>query len=669
MKIDVGGRVRNTALPSSKPLLPLYEAIVNSIQSIEETGCTDGAIDIIVKRDGHSFDFGDVELRSVVGFEVIDNGAGFDDRNYAAFETADTTNKAQKGGKGNGRFMWLVAFERVDIDSHYDIDGKLLRRTFTFAPTPDGVLEAFVGEPTSDRRLTSVRLDGYREKYQQQCPKKLDTIAAHIVEHCLEYFVRPDCPQITLSDNHSGEHVDLNARFELEIAEKSSPTSITVAGQAFEVLHLRLYTSHVQDHLMHYCAHNRVVRSDRLSGKIPNLSRRLQDDAGRDFTYAAYVEGAALDGSVNSERTDFDIVDDEGVFDEPITWSALRKGLYECSSEYLKPYTETIREKRRQRIEDFVSREGPMYRSIMKYIAPKLETLDPDIGDDELDIDLYRAYHDLQVDVRKEGDLLMRDQRGGFVDWVQFQEKVQAYFEKLSDINSSNLARYVCHRRAVLDFLSCQLGRGEAGRYNLEANIHQIIFPMRKTSDEINFGDHNLWILDERMAFHDFLASDKPIRSLPQIQSESDKEPDLVIFDKALALTSGEPPYSAITIVEFKRPMRNSYDSTENPFRQVCKYIDDIRAGKARTEQGRDIPVVGHIPITCYFVCDITGKLKEEARVYGLQATPDGQGYYGYLREWDAYFEVMSFSKVLTDAKKRNQAFFAQLGLPIRTRA
>ncbi len=118
----------------------------------------------------------------------------------------------------------------------------------------------------------------------------------------------------------------------------------------------------------------------------------------------------------------------------------------------------------------------------------------------------------------------------------------------------SDLARYVCHRRAILDFLHKQLSIADDGKYRREERIHQIIFPLRKTSDDVFYDEHNLWLLDERLIYHAFLASDKSLRSNPQVNTDSRKEPDLLIFDKACAFTTGsDAPFSAITIIESHR--------------------------------------------------------------------------------------------------------------------
>jgi len=44
-------------------------------------------------------------------------------------------------------------------------------------------------------------------------------------------------------------------------------------------------------------------------------------------------------------------------------------------------------------------------------------------------------------------------------------------------------------------------------------------------------------------------------------------------------------------------------------------------------------------------------------------ATADGEGFFGYSAPHNAFVEVLPYSKVLHDARIRNEAFFARLGL------
>jgi len=668
MKTDIVGRVKNMSLAASKPLLPLYEAVVNSVQAIQDAKEKEGRIEIHILRDKmHLFNANEPNLSDIIGFEVIDNGIGFNDENFGAFETSDTTYKAQRGGKGIGRFLWLVAFERVEIESHFTINGKISCRRFEFIPQGDGVRGMTVEDASNTKRSTNVRLTGFQVKYQQQCPKKIETIATHLIEHCLEFFIRPDCPDIILTDRATDESLDLNERFEHEIAGQSLRDRVPIKGQKFSVLHVRLYSSHVKDHQIHFCADSRVVRSEKLLGHIPNLSRRIQDEAGRDFVYAAYVDGKILDESANAERTDFSITEDAAdLIVEAITWRTIRTAIFESCQSFLKPYTEPIRERKKERIENFVATEGPMYRPILKYVGDKMDLIDPEVSDEALDLRLYQAYHDLQVELRTQGQQLLQ-QEVKDEEWEEFNRQFQGYFDKVSDINKSDLARYVCHRRAVLDFMHKQLSYAGDGKYHREERIHKIIFPMRTTSDEVLIDDHNLWVLDEKLVYHSFLASDKPLNTNPHISIDSRKEPDILLFDKACAFAPvTDPPFPAIVIIEFKRPMRDDYSEDENPVVQVLDYVRDIREGKVKTATGRDIPIGKDIPFYCYVVADITQSLVKQAKYLDLTEMPDGQGFFGFRKQFNANVEVVSYTKILTDAKQRNAAFFNKLGLSDR---
>src|SRR5436305_454804 len=117
MKASVAGRVRNTWLPHSKPLLPVFEAVINAFQAIEETSNPNGHfIRIHADRQGV---IDDPKHGPFEAFSVSDTGIGFTDENYESFNVVDSPYKAKRGGKGLGRFTWLKAFERVEIDSHY----------------------------------------------------------------------------------------------------------------------------------------------------------------------------------------------------------------------------------------------------------------------------------------------------------------------------------------------------------------------------------------------------------------------------------------------------------------------------------------------------------------------------------------------------------------------
>ena len=202
------GRLRNTHLPASKAMIPLYEAIVNSIQSIEEDGeRTESALSVyeiritILREKSLLSGEESREEDPIDGFLIQDNGSGFTESNWTSFKTLDTLYKAKKGCRGIGRLMWLKAFREVEVDSVFAADRQaLMRRRFLFDPVK-GVELRGAPEETSRPRVTVVSLKGFDRRYADQAHKELRTIAAGVLEHCLWYFVRAEgVPEIRIID-------------------------------------------------------------------------------------------------------------------------------------------------------------------------------------------------------------------------------------------------------------------------------------------------------------------------------------------------------------------------------------------------------------------------------------------------------------------------------------
>jgi hypothetical protein len=196
---------------------------------------------------------------------------------------------------------------------------------------------------------------------------------------------------------------------------------------------------------------------------------------------------------------------------------------------------------------------------------------------------------------------------------------------------------------------------------------------MRKDSSELPLENCNLWLIDERLAFHDYLASDKPLKSIPITASGDGKEPDICVlnvFDQPILVSEGTRlPPASIEIVEIKRPMRNDAKAGEDhdPIEQAIDYLERIRQGGVKTSTGRPIPSLQHdsVPGFCYVLADLTPSFEKRCRIHhNLKRTSDGQGYFGYKDNVNAYVEVISFDRLVNMAKERNRAFFDKLGLP-----
>jgi hypothetical protein len=197
----------------------------------------------------------------------------------------------------------------------------------------------------------------------------------------------------------------------------------------------------------------------------------------------------------------------------------------------------------------------------------------------------------------------------------------------------------------------------------LEQSVHEIIFPLRTTSDDIAYDQHNLWVLDERLAYHYFLASDKRLSHIEPAESNSPSRPDLVIFNNPFAFADQKDWMSSVVVVEFKRPMRNDYTDETNPIKQVYDYIRELRTQRKLDKEGRPVRLGENTPAYVFIVCDLTPKMVNCAVDSGLIPTIDGKGYFGFNTALRCYIEVLSYDKVVSDSQKRSRVLFERLGI------
>lgn len=675
---NLHGRLRNTSLPASSGILPLFEAVANAIHAIEDAKISpeEGRISVQIVRDSQmriGFDEGrkrpGPEAKGdIIGFIITDNGIGFTDENMESFLTLDSEHKADRGGRGVGRLMWLKAFDRACIQSVYESEqGKLTKRTFIFNAR-QGVSDPLIEDASNENRQTVIRLEGFSKRYREASPKTAVVIARNLFEHNLWYFIREGgAPKIQVIDDD--EVVSLDDVYREQMVETASSESFDLQGTTFELIHIKLSASSSRGHSIAYCASNRIVTQDSIKGKIAGLHGSLSDGQ-RDFVYECYVSSSLLDERVRAERTSFDIEEDPLELFKSVELSLreIREAVLKHVSDFLSAYLEEKRRLGKERVLQFAADKAPRYRPIIDRIPGDQLAVDPEINDKDLDLLLHRHLVEIESRLLADGhDVMLPKENEAYED---YRVRLHEYLKAAEDIKKSDLANYVAHRRIILDLLEKAIERQCDGKYAREELIHNLIMPMGKTSDEISFDTCNLWLVDERLAFHDYLASDKTLAAMPITDSDATKEPDLMAFNvfdtPVLVSDSQKLPLASIVIVELKRPMRNDAAAGEekDPIEQALGYLERIRNGNVTTKSGRPIPRSEDIPGFCYAICDITPTIEKRCKILGLTPTHDYSGYFGYNPNYRAYLEVISFDRLVNSAKERNKAFFDKLGLP-----
>ncbi|MBK8875280.1 MAG: sensor histidine kinase [Bacteroidia bacterium] len=678
---NIANKVRNTRLPRTKPLLPLFETVSNSLHAIIEAEKVkllkkgDGEIIIECIRNGDKDTLAslpDIDTYPINSFIISDNGIGLTDENLKAFMEADTDHKITIGGKGIGRFICLKAFREMNIQSQYVNKNETIESVkFDFKATKEGFHNFTNLKPNSNGHGTKINLNGLKAEYQTHLEYGLHSVARELVAHFLLYFIRKQAPSIILKNQNNLEY-NANNIFNTEFKSDVQSKKFKIGDAVFTLFLTKSLKS--QSHKLHFCAHNRSVIKEGLFSKLIDLGKySIKDEENNRFYYQAYVIGDLLDEFVDTERIGFNFPDgnEEDTEDDEesigINLSKLRKGAIQCIEDILADYLHNVRTQKVENYRPTINEELPQYRSTLKHRLIDVMQLPPDLPKDKLDIELYKIDSKWRLEV-KEHKIKLLEEEKDITNHDEYIKKYEQFLEEFNEIGKSDLARYVVHRKTIIELLEHLIENKDSEVFENEDLIHSVFFPIRTSSDEITHDKQNLWLIDERLTYHSFLASDKTFNSIKNISSNKKDRTDLIIYNEAFAFSDSKAaPHNSFTIVEFKKPMRDDYqdyDGEKNPIEQTEKYIDNLLNKSVTGRNGRLVDVTDKTPFYIYIVCDITPSLEKILKNREFEKTPDGKGYFKVKSKYyAAYFEVLPFEKVLDDARKRNRILFEKLNI------
>jgi hypothetical protein len=644
---------------------PVLELTVNGIDAVRKSKDTGGLVKIVVLRSGQSAL--DDSLSEVVGFRVEDDGVGFNEEERRSFDTLYSDLKEGQGGKGFGRFTCLKYFENLRVKSVFRDDDDLRGREFHMGHQTDIIVDETLGPTDEETTGSRVTIDGIRTVSFPD--KKVVTIAKVIFEKLLPFFVDEsfDCPRVIVTDGETtvslNDYLSRDDRKLVEISPFNSAFEF-VDGELgsifFRVRVFKVFSPRTPKSKVALVAHRREVTETTLQAYIPEFAEEFyepgegeDEKVGRNYIVKAYVFSEYLDENVLVERAGFRF-SKEGDMLFPASQSDIEKAAAQISKEAVGNEIAARRERKLERIADYVDSDAPWHKQLSKQLDFEKLSMSP--SSTEIELYLQEAKHRLEVDARnKTGAILSSDESD------DISALVQDVVKNISSTGRNDLIHYVSLRKCVLDIFQKSLGKGDDGKYSSEAQVHSVIMPRFKDSDELEFSDHNLWLLDERLNFARYVASDKLMDGVG-----SDRT-DISVFDKRVAFRGDNESTNPITIFEFKKPKRHDFadrSSKDDPVQQIIRYVNEIRDGKHDLPDGREILVSNHTPFYGYVVCDFSKKVKDWLeREKNFTPMPDGLGYFQWFDRINLYMEVLSWTKVLRDAQMRNRVFFHKLGI------
>ena len=646
---------------------PVVELIVNAIQAIDEADRTDGKIVIRVLRDNQKELDG--SLPNIIGFEIEDNGIGFTDSHRKSFDTLYTDLKIAEGGKGFGRFTCLKYFEDLIVNSIFHDGENFKTRQFSMGKEQDIIVLEKLGISDKEQSGTVVRLSSL--KSGPTLDKKLSTIARNLVERLLPYFISQEyvCPDILLSEQDNGKTICLNESFrnelsamiqEIPVQENMFTLDSINNKEKFLVRVFKIYAPKNQKSRISLVAHKREVSGSALNKYVPEFEEEFYEkdkngevDRERNYIIKAYVFSSYLDRNVSLERGGFEFsMETDLLFG--ISQSDIEKNAANIARSAVSEDMMLRQEKKRERVQSYVDEEAPWHKSILENIDLSGMPYNP--TNEEIETRFQKEKYLQEIAIKQNVTKLLSE-----TNFEDVQETAADIVGRISDTSKNDLIHYIALRRKILDIFRKSLEVNESGKYYSEGVVHDIIFPRKGNTEITSFFDHNLWIVDERLNFTNYVSSDLPL------DKENTERPDLLVYNKRVLFRGDNDASNPITIFEFKRPQRDDFvnqSSSEDPVQQIVRYVNNIRDGKYKTPEGRQILVSENTPFYGYVICDLTPKVERWLkREKDFKQLPDRLGWFLWMWNINLYIEVMSWEKVLKDAKMRNQIFFHKLGI------
>ncbi len=677
---NLRNRVNKLYLPKTKGLYLLFEIISNSIHAIQERkkefkNDINGKIIIKTIRNGDIEalkQISDIEQYPINSFQVIDNGIGLNEENIKSFAEFDSEKKAEIGGKGVGRLICLKAFQKIIIESIYFEDSSFKLRKFHYKKSKEG-FDKYEDDIITTKKSTgtSAILSNYEIKYQKQVPRQILEIGRQIITHFQLYFIQKIEPEIILM-NQDDVELNLTSLFNKEFQKEILDKQFEISNQMFKIFISKSYKA--KSHKIHYCAHERNVKDEGLSKYLEDLKFKIGSETEEGFYFQVFVVGNYLNENVNEARTGFNFSleeDNEEIDFEEITLSKIRKGAITSVEELLSDFLQKIRKEKLDKYFPIIEEEFPNYSSVINYNMDKVKMLPVGLSKHELDLKLYEIESEWRIKVKTEGIELI-DKKKDVTKLEDYKELYSKFLAEFNEVGQSDLARYVVHRRAVIDLLDKLIELNVSEKFENEDIVHSLFFPIRETGDSVLTEKQNLWLLDERLTYNSLLASDKLFKQIEQLDSDSSKRMDLVVkkeevFENATLYSEDKYPFESFTIVEFKKPERDNYVHgvyKDDPIKQVRTYIEEIIKGNEKIK-GKAIKADRRTPFYCYVVADITPTLENILDYESFDPTPDGLGYFRFYetKTSRAYIEVLPFKKIIKDAKQRNKILFDKLKL------
>lgn len=626
-------------------LLPTLEAVSNAMHGIEARFGDDarkqGTIEIAMSS---------INDPQHLMISITDNGNGLDDGNYRSFKTPFSGHKLQQNGRGFGRFIAFKVFNRILYSSRFEALPAPDKRTFRFDIHREDELIYHDGEPDFAHLGLRVDYDEPRPEWHELIATLDESdIADHIGSHFLPHFLYRWLPEITIRFDDA-EASSITAHFKnVFVQSESGSFDVQIDGRA-ETIDYSLTkvprTRSFKNHSLLFAAGDRIVGNPR---DLTNLLGQpaFMDDQDKPYIVIGVVRSDAFETRLNDARTGINI--SPAIIEEIV--GAVGDIIQSTEKSQIdKIKTTQSRDLETALQENPILRIGLKGQSISNYVAGKPNNWKAQQFVSDLAIERYRVSRDLTKAITSAAN-----------DPANYMANIKEIVDKIDASNKEALAEYVVHRKKVIELIEAARRYGSTGTHAPEDTIHDLVFHRFSDSVDTDYFEHNLWLVDDALAFLPYISSDRAMHG--KGRKKGDKITDLAFFDDSLVL--GDNDGTTITIIEFKRPSRDDYrfgDAKHDPVMQVIETLKDATAagGIARTD-GSHFAFRGVVRRFAYIVADLKPSLVNVLRNHDFKNDWNPDIYVRYRDNEQIFIQAMGYDTLIGHAKKRNQAFFSVL--------
>lgn len=648
--LDLASEIRRASLPTNLEgfLFPVFEAISNSLHSIEDRfqdqSYEKGLIRIVIDIDGKSI-------------TVSDNGDGLNKINLDAFLTPFTGHKFRRNGKGFGRFISFKMFEKVYYASPTEVEnGEFRNLVFEYKPLDpeDNLVEITSRDVMShhayDRGVT-VAFHQPKEAFEtffslgeKRGSKELseESFLLAILDHFLLEFIQKKAPRDFVCEI-AGAAFNLSEYFTESVVDcgvKPSTIRIDENEHQFNLHFMQIDAKKSKRHNLYFYSDNRAT-SD-----LENISKGLKDGSfegenGRRYHYLVAVSSDYFKSSQSRDRIENLVakVDQDGrsVALKDFLCSAARTHILDLEPRYTKKRRASIR----KNVEELIALDPMLRRGLGE------KTIEEFVNERGITESKEQIASDLFViRLRNKFDFKKINSK------TPFEELQKVVQKNIPDDAKEALAVYVAYRNDVIKVLKEMLSRQEDGLAREDA-VHQLVYPRYRDSDEVDYSSHNLWLIDDDLAFAEYISSDRTTSG--RRRGSGQYAHDLLVNNQ-----------NELLLVEMKRPQKDKYDETEdaksptdNPVQQLISQVAQIRdEGKITTSGGRHVVIPGDKMVRGYILADWNDELREYLMNNDFIVTDHGGPMaYRYYTARNLMIEVLAFDRLTDRAAKRNQVF------------